>query len=399
MKLIIPQLDQYILKCKSSNMEPVYENFIFENNELEIDRASFETYYEYKHGSSVLSILEFQNIQSYSEFISEEGGEESQESENNEFIESESNIDEITEAEGDNSIIIDFMFRRPRIIKAYKKILELQKKNIDAIDVNRQFNSINDKIEDLENKIKSGRISDTEKQKLVDQLILLNTQKSKGVDSVQKKSSAIRERISKAIEDLEYNISKLATSEYLKRVADKENVKTSIAMAEYRLKGADEDSKNSIEAEIKSNEKALLNIEAELKKTNALEKESGEIAEINDEIEITYSSKTMSDDEKLNKVQELELQRLDKTLSLGKQFEDAVKDPSKLKEKLNELLADIKIDKRISTYKGFEEMVANKRSEIEAGTSADKDGTDSSAQESINVYESIATRFSRLINK
>ena len=399
MKLIIPQLDQYILKCKSSNMEPVYENFIFENNELEIDRASFEAYYQYKHGSSVLSILEFQNIQSYSEFISEDGGEESQESENNEFIESESNTDEITEAKDDNSIIIDFMFRRPRIIKAYKKILELQKKNIDAIDVNRQFNSINDKIEDLENKIKSGRISDTEKQKLVDQLILLNTQKSKGVDSVQKKSSAIRERISKAIEDLEYNISKLATSEYLKRVADKENVKTSIAMAEYRLKGADEDSKNSIEAEIKSNEKALLNIEAELKKTNALEKESGEIAEINDEIEATYSSKTMSDDEKLNKVQELELQRLDKTLSLGKQFEDAVKDPSKLKEKLNELLADIKIDTRISTYKGFEEMVANKRSEIEAGTSADKDGTDSSAQESINVYESIATRFSRLINK
>ena len=397
MKLIIPQLDQYILKCKSSNMEPVYENFMFENNELEIDRTSFETYYEYKYGSGVLSILEFQNIQSYSEFISEEGGEESQESENDEFI--ESNVDDITEAKEDNSIIIDFMFRRPRIIKAYKKILELQKKNIDAIDVNKQFNSINNKIEDVENKIKAGRISDTAKQKLVDQLILLNTQKSKGIDSVQKRSSAIRERISKAIEDLEYNISKLATSEYLKRVADKENVKTSIAMAEYRLKGADEDSKNSIEAEIKSNEKALLNIEVELKKTNALEKESGEIAEINDEIESTYSSKTMSDDEKLNKVQELELQRLDKTLSLGKQFEDAVKDPSKLKEKLNEILADIKIDTRISTYKGFEEMVANKRSEIEAGTSADRDGTDTSAQESINVYESVATRFSRLMNK
>jgi hypothetical protein len=399
MKLIIPQLDQYILKCKSSNMEPVYENFMFENNELEIDRASFETYYEYKHGSNILNILEFQNIQSYSEFISEEGGEESQESENNEFIESESNIDEITEAEGENSIIIDFMFRRPRIIKAYKKISELQKKNIDAIDVNKQFNSINDKIEDLENKIKSGRISDTEKQKLVDQLILLNTQKSKGIDSVQKRSSAIRERISKAIEDLEYNISKLATSEYLKRVADKENVKTSIAMAEYRLKGADEDSKNAIEAEIKSNEKALLNIETELKKTNALEKESGEIAEINDQIEAAYSSKTMSDDEKLNKVQDLELQRLDKTLSLGKQFEDAVKDPRKLKEKLNELLADIKIDTRISTYKGFEEMVANKRSEIEAGTSSNRDETNTSAQESINVYESVATRFSRLMNK
>ena len=399
MKLIIPQLDQYILKCKSSNMEPVYENFMFENNELEIDRASFETYYEYKYGSGVLSILEFQNIQSYSEFISEEGVEESQESENDEFIESESNVDDITEAKEYNSIIIDFMFRRPRIIKAYKKILELQKKNIDAIDVNRQFNSINNKIEDLENKIKAGRISDTAKQKLVDQLILLNTQKSKGIDSVQKKSSSIRERISKAIEDLEYNISKLATSEYLKRVADKENVKTAIAMAEYRLKGADEDSKNSIEAEIKSNEKALLNIEAELKKTSELEKESGEIVEINDQIEATYSSKTMSDDEKLNKVQELELQRLDKTLSLGKQFEDAVKDPNKLKQKLNELLADIKIDKIISTYKGFEEMIGNKRSEIEAGTSADRDGTDTSAQESINVYESVATRFSRLMNK
>jgi hypothetical protein len=155
----------------------------------------------------------------------------------------------------------------------------------------------------------------------------------------------------------------------------------------------------AIEAEIKSNEKALLNIEAELKKTNELEKESGEIVEINDQIEATYSSKTMSDDEKLNKVQDLELQRLDKTLSLGKQFEDALKDPNKLKEKLNELLANIKIDNKISTYKGFEEMIGNKRSEIEAGTSSNRDGTDTSAQESINVYESVATRFSRLMNK
>ena len=403
MKLIIPQLDQYISKCEESGKKPIYENFIFEDSEIEIDRILFESYCEYKHGSRVLSIFEFQNIQSYSEFIGEDGVDDI-EIEDNDTIQELEN--EITEAEGDeNSIIIDFIFRRPRIIKAYKKIGELQKKNIDETNVRSKFADIDDQIEKLETQIKSGRLNQAKRDELEDKVAILQTKKSNSLDSLQKRADSVRDKINRAIENLEYNISKLATSEYLRRVADKQNVKNAIEIAEYRLKTADDASKEALTNEINTNKKMLTDIDMELKKSNELEKQSSEIDEINDEIKITYNSKKMSDDEKLQKVQELEVSRLDKTLEIGKKFQDAIKDPNKLKEKLNELLAGAEIQDTVSTFKGFEELINNKKEDVESGSGQGSSSTQgsgqgsTSTQESVNVYESVASRFSKLMNK
>ena len=74
MKITIPVFDSYIEKCKSTGVKPIFESFTEEHTETiaHVDSALFEAYQAYKEDSRVISILEYQSIKSYSEFLENE---------------------------------------------------------------------------------------------------------------------------------------------------------------------------------------------------------------------------------------------------------------------------------------------------------------------------------------
>jgi hypothetical protein len=75
MKITIPVLDQYLDSCQSGAI--LFESFTESNPETisHIDAKLFEAYRDYKNESRVISLLEYQAIKSYAQFL-EEGGED-----------------------------------------------------------------------------------------------------------------------------------------------------------------------------------------------------------------------------------------------------------------------------------------------------------------------------------
>ena len=77
MKITIPVLDQYLDSCQNKGEIALFESFTESNPETvnHIDVKLFETYRDYKNESRIISLLEYQAIKSYAQFL-EEGDED-----------------------------------------------------------------------------------------------------------------------------------------------------------------------------------------------------------------------------------------------------------------------------------------------------------------------------------
>jgi len=102
MKITIPVFDSYIEKCKSTGVKPIFESFTEEHTETiaQVDPALFEAYQAYKEDTRIISILEYQSIKSYSEFLeNEEELANMPEDEEEEVEDSEASVDNEEEVE------------------------------------------------------------------------------------------------------------------------------------------------------------------------------------------------------------------------------------------------------------------------------------------------------------
>ena len=102
MKITIPVFDSYIEKCKSTGVKPIFESFTEEHTETiaQVDPALFEAYQAYKEDTRIISILEYQSIKSYSEFLeNEEELANMPEDEEEEVEDSEDSVDNEEEVE------------------------------------------------------------------------------------------------------------------------------------------------------------------------------------------------------------------------------------------------------------------------------------------------------------
>jgi hypothetical protein len=416
----IQELDNYIKECNASGKIPSFTDFVLENKETLIDSNIFENYYTYSQDDRILNILEYKNVHSYSEFLDTQNRPEVEV----EAIEEE----DLSEAkEGENNIIVDFIFRRPKIKKYYKNLLDLEKKNLAASDLDSSGED--EKIEKIETMLKKGGLPDAKRTQLSDQLVKLQAKRVQDMSASQQRLSRDRERLSDKIKNIEYNIQKLTTSEYLKKVADKESVKNAFAIANIRIKTADEQEKAAIRDEMNLYRKNLVAIETELKELNNLEEKRGKLDEISDKEAIIKRNTSMSDEEKKLELIELRKTKYELAIDLGNEYKDALKDPENLKKSLNSLLAEL--DEKdsegnpitVKTHGGFieyiksklEELEGNKKTEDEENQGAEQTQgsqsdssqsqgeTGSSGSEPVNAsfnpYQSIAERFNRLMNK
>jgi len=356
MKISIPVLDSYIEKCKSDGVKPIFESFTTENAETisHIDSKLFEAYEAYTNDSRVISILEYQAIKSYSEFLENEdelanmpeeeeeevednmdnsdnaeseesdGGDDEDDDDDDDddeeveeaakeikkaehgpednakieempatddefgieidiegfgkdvdasFKEIEDEImkmgepekqddkdgeelvgeesqeverhlteEELLEAAEENNIIIDFLFRKPKLKKIIKKSTDLRLKGIQA--ETKATEMIAKKNEEMDEKIAQLK----EKGASADQIKNFKTKYQENInnfkDTLDKKMTAATE----AADEIEKEAEETATSDYLKRVLSRERIESRMQEAQAKMQTADETKQAELKA-------------------------------------------------------------------------------------------------------------------------------------------------------
>ena len=354
MKIIIPILDQYIDFCQSKGQSALFENFTELNPDAisGIDSKIFETYVDYKNESRVISLLEYQSIKSYAQFLEEgdeeetgepeegdsdsnkladmpedeeeeveDNEEEDEEEEDEEEGEDDDDEDEddddededefeskiqeafkdlentilklgkpkkhsddegselvgedmLAEASEDTNLIIDFLFRRPRINKIIKKATDLKMKAVEAEEkVRKELEKRNDEMDQKVQKAKEKGV-DVKRLKAVNRKKLSDLE-----DTLTKRVDAADD----AAKDIEDEAEELAISNYLKRVLVKAKIESRIVVAQAKMQAASDEERAELDEEAKELDKVLREKEAELKQDEGQAKQASKDLGLSDD--------------------------------------------------------------------------------------------------------------------
>jgi archaellum component FlaC len=330
MKISIPVLDMYIEKCKSTGVKPIFESFTIEAKDeaiSHIDSKLFEAYQAYTKGSRIISILEYQAIKSYSEFLEneddeiEEAAKEIKKAEHGpeknakieelpatddefgieieienvgkdidaSFKEIEDEImklgepekekakdgeelvgeesqnsgrqlteEELLEAAEENNIIMDFLFRRPKINKIMKKATTLRIQGVQA--ETKAGEMIAKKNEDMEEKIAQLKKKNATPDQIKKFKEKFKENISKFEDTIEKKMDAAIE----AADEIEKEADNIATSNYLKKILSKAKIDARMEEAQAKMKTADETKQQELKDSMKDMEQEAAETEQEL---------------------------------------------------------------------------------------------------------------------------------------
>ena len=346
MKISIPVLDMYIEKCKSTGVKPIFESFTNDNTETisHIDSDLFESYQAYSEGSRIISILEYQAIKSYSEFLENEDelanmpedGEEEEEDDDEDEVEESAEVkkaehgpenkakieelpatddefgveidietigkdidasfkeiedaimklgepekenakdgeelvgeesqegerqlteEELLEAAEETNIIMDFLFRRPKINKVMKKATALRIQGVQA--ETKAGEMIAKKNEEMDEKIAQLK----QKNATPEQIKKFKEKYKESIDKFEDTLDKKMDAATEAADEIEKEADNIATSNYLKKILSKAKIDARMEEAQAKMKTADETKQQELKADMKEMQMDAAETEKEL---------------------------------------------------------------------------------------------------------------------------------------
>ena len=165
---------------------------------------------------------------------------------------------DVNEAADENNLIIDFIFRRPKIKKIMKKSLDLKLKAITA--ETKVTEIMAKKNADLDKKLQQLKSKNVPSDK-ISKLRSDGKQKLKDFEATLDKRT---EAADDAVKEIDSQADEIATSNYLKKLLVKERIERELEVAKAKMANADESEQADLKTRIKDSNDRLKEIDDEL---------------------------------------------------------------------------------------------------------------------------------------